>query len=67
MSFSKNIITVEIDIDTQFGPIDAVDLIKTCLQFPAITRIEVQGVKSNFQRCQEPSDHLYDFEIDDLK
>lgn len=47
--FYKTTLTFEIEVDTQFGPLDAIDLVSCHLiQYPAIKSLIVTKVDTNY-------------------
>jgi len=48
MSYTTKL-TVEIDIETQFGPADAISMIDNALNLPAITGVNVIGLETNYK------------------
>ena len=46
----NNKVTVEIECQTQFGPLDAVEMLKNVLNFPAIQSVVITDVQSDYKR-----------------
>lgn len=46
----KTKLTVEVEVETQFGPRDAMDMVGTLLNVPAINTVRVVKAKSDYKR-----------------
>jgi hypothetical protein len=45
---------IEVDVSTQFGPRDAICLVKTLLKCPAITSVSIKSGHTNYNGPHEP-------------
>lgn len=53
--FYNTKILVEVDVSTQFGPNDAVNLVRTNLKCPAVSNIKIKEVRTDFVVHKAPS------------
>ena len=45
----KTNILLDVEVSTQFGPLDAVDLLRCSLNFPAISKAKVVKITSDYK------------------
>lgn len=45
----KTKLTVEVEVETQFGPEDAVNLVDVLTRVPAITSVNVVGLETDYE------------------
>ena len=51
-------LTVEFEISTQFGPVDAINMIDNLTRAPAITSVEVIKLKSDYDTANRHPDDV---------
>lgn len=54
--FCTTEVLVRVRVRTQFGPDDAVDMVRLRLSCPAIESVHIVGLSSNYRLHQEPGD-----------
>ena len=56
----KNKLTLEIEVDTQFGPVDATNIIRTALNFPSVTSIVLTNLETTYKLLapQDAQQHM---------
>lgn len=59
MQFYKTRLVIEVEVETQFGPESAMNLIIARLQCPAVTDITMLSGETNYQVHLPPSQEFY--------
>jgi hypothetical protein len=57
MNFYNTKLVITVDVSTQFGPTDAVNLIRNALNFPAIKYASITGITSDYLPQSEKEDN----------
>lgn len=58
--FATTEITLTVSMDTQFGWVDAVKLIREHLNFPAVNSVDIKQVLTNYRIHGEHTDEMYE-------